>query len=135
MTMARIIEPTPEQETEWKAWVASLPDCVRIIAERFDPWSLYQMKSTGHRCTLLSISENYTVTVAITGDFNAIMFDRQVFGISPDDLAPCDLPGENEAVGTLVSSEQVGENIDALRVMIRPDLFSMDENGKAVRNH
>ena len=133
--MARITEPNPEQETEWKAWVASRPACVRVIAERFDPWSLYQMKSTGHRCTLVSISENGTITVAINGDLNFVTFDRQVFGINPDDLVPCDLPGKDDFVGTLLSSEQVDDNIDALRVMIRPDLFSMDESGKAVRNH
>jgi hypothetical protein len=116
--MARIIEPTTEQIAEWKAWVASRPDCVRKVAERFDPWSLYQMKSTGHRCTLISFFEDGTVKVAITSEFNALMFERQVFGISPDDLVPCDLPGENEMVGSLLSDEQVDENIDALRVMV-----------------
>lgn len=131
--MARIYEPTPEQITEWNAWVASRPASVRKIAERFEPWCLYRMITTGDRCTLVSISEDETVTVAITGEYNTVMFDRDVFGVSPDDLVPCELPEADEAVGTLMTPEQVDENIDALRVTIRPDLFYMDENGKAVR--
>lgn len=61
------------------------------------------------------------------------MMERQVFGIKPDDLEECDLPDENEPVGVMLSGEEVSENIDAIRCMVRPDLFRMGEDGKAVR--
>jgi hypothetical protein len=131
--MARIVEPTAKQERDWAKWVAKRPAVVRAVAERFEPWSLYRMKSTGQRVTIYSFSENGTVTVEITGQYNVILFDRQVFGIDPADLEPCEVPGPEEAVGTLMSSSEMEENIDALRVSVRPDLFVMGEDGKAQR--
>jgi hypothetical protein len=133
--MARYCEPTPEQEARWREWVTERPDAIREVAARFDPWSLYRMKSTGHRVTVYSYShsEPITLTVHVSGEFNRIDFERMVFGIDPDDLEPCELPGPDEALGALLTQEEVEENIDALRVAIRPDLWHMGENGKAVR--
>jgi len=131
--MAFIIEPTPEQEKEWAEWVASRPDKVRAVAERFPPWELYRMKSTGQRVTVASYSEDGTVSVNVSADFNVTLFERNVFGIDPDDLEPCDLPNETEPRGALMTGEEVNENIDALRVAIRPDLFVMGADGKAQR--
>ena len=131
--MARIIEPAAKEKKAWTAWVASRPNNVRKVVERFDPWSLYRMKSTGHRVTIHSFSEDGTLTVNITGEFNTILFDRQVFGINPDDLEPCDLPDADEITGTVMTQEQVDENIDNLRVAIRPDLWTLGPDGKAVR--
>lgn len=133
--MARVTQPTSKQEIEWKAWVESRPEPVRSIAMRFDPWSLYLMKSTGHRVGIYSFSEDGTITVAVTGEFNAVAFDRRVFGISPEDLEECDLPGPDEIVGTAMTEQQVDENIDIIRATVRPDLFILDENGKAVRKN
>ena len=131
--MARIIEPTAKEKKAWTVWVASRPNNVRNVVERFDPWSLYRMKSTGHRVTIHSFSEDGTLTVNITGEFNTILFDRQVFGINPDDLEPCDLPDADEITGTVMTQEQVDENIDNLRVAVRPDLWTLGPDGKAVR--
>lgn len=135
--MARWAEPEHGDEQAYLAWVATRPDVVRAVAERFRPWELYRLKSTGHRVYPLSFGEaedgTVTLTVAVTGEFNLITFDRQVFGIKPDDLEPCELPSEDEITGALMTHEQVDENIDALRVMARPDLWVMGEDGKAVR--
>lgn len=133
--MARFYEPTPEQEAGWNEWVAGLPPSVRAVAERFDLWSLYMLKSSGHRVTVYSFSESdpVTLTVNVTGEFNAVMFERRVFGIAPDDLEPCDLPEPTEATGAVMSRTDVDENIDQLRVAIRPDLWAMSEDGTAVR--
>jgi hypothetical protein len=134
-TMARFKEPTPEQEQGWKEWVASRPDRVRAVAERFEPWTLYRLKTTGDRVTILGFSEGDPITmdVSITGEFNLIMFDRRVFGIDPNDLEPCDLPNVNEPVGAMMSAEQV--DIDALRMMVHSDLWEMDDDGKTHRKH
>ena len=97
--MARFTEPTPEQEAGWKEWVAERPPVVRAVAERFEPWSLYRLKTTGQRVTIHSFSEDGTMTVLVTGDFNLLTFSRSVFGINPDDLEPCDLPAPDEFLG------------------------------------
>lgn len=131
----RLVEVPPEAEAEWRAWVEERPPGVREIARRFDPWSLYRMKSTGQRVTVVSFYENGTLKVEITGQFNMIAFDRQVFGIDPDDLEPCDLPPPGESVGALLSSTQVDDNIYALRVAVRPDLWAMGDDGKATRRN
>lgn len=136
--MARIMEPTPEQEQGYREWVASRPDMVRAVAERFEPWSLYRMKPHGQRVTVVSFGEEedgrVTLTVSVSGDFNLTMFDRQVFGVDPDDLEPCELPGEDVPVGAMMSPDQAWESMDELRLMVRPDLWTRDPNtGKAVR--
>ena len=131
--MARFHEPSPEQEATWKAWVASRPEGVRRIAERLDPWTLYVLKPTGQRVTLYSIVEDGTVTVNVTGDYNAVLFERRVYGINPDNLSPCALPASTACLGTVMTAEDVDNNLDALRVAIRPDLWVMDEDGHARR--
>lgn len=135
--MARITEPTTEQEYGWREWVASRPANVKAVAERFDPWSLYRMKDTGQRVTIASFGEEdsgtVTLTVNVSADFNFTLFERQVFGVNPDALEPCDLPSPDEPRGTMLSGEQVEENIDALRVFGRPDLWEMGTDGKARR--
>ena len=98
--MARFYEPTAKQVKGWAKWVAKRPPVVRAVAERFNPWTLYRLDD--HRVTLVSFSEDGTVTVAVTRHFNAVVFERQVFGIDPDRLVECDLPGENEMVGVLI---------------------------------
>jgi hypothetical protein len=130
--MARFTEPTVEQETEWDNWVTERPECVRVIAERFDPWSLYRLKSSGHRVIIYSFLEDGTVTVIVSGEYNHVLADRKVFGIDPDDLEPCELPGEDELTGSMMSNEDVHENIDLLRVAVRPDLWELNDDGKAV---
>jgi hypothetical protein len=136
--MARLMEPTEEQLTGYQAWVASRPPNVRAVAERFEPWSLYLHKPTGQRVTVVSFGEQedgrVTLTMSVSADFNLVMFERQVFGVNPDDLEPCELPSETEATGAILSPEQVDEHIDALRVMVRPDLWTTDpQTGQAVR--
>jgi hypothetical protein len=91
------------------------------------------MKTTGHRVTIASFSEDNSVRVNITGEFNEVAFDRGVFGIDPDDLEPCDLPGSDEPTGSALTGKEVDDNIDALRVMVRPDLWEMGPDGKATR--
>lgn len=103
--MANHFDPTPEQMAAYAEWTASRPESVRKIAERLFPWALYRMKSTGQRVTLVSIFEDGTIKVEVSGRFNALVFERDVFGIDPDDLEECDLPGEDEPLGILFPDE------------------------------
>lgn len=106
--MSNVFEPTEEQAALWDAFVASRPDNVRAVAEKFKPWKLYRMGDTGHRVTIYSFGEQVDGGVTLT-------------------------VADDEVVGTLMNQEEIEGNIDAIRVTIRPDLFRMDENGKAVR--
>lgn len=133
--MAIIREFTPEEASEWAKWVRSRPPTVRDLCERFPPNRLFRLKSTGDLVTVHSWCENGTITVDVTAEFNAVLFERNVFGISPDDMEECDIPGPEVVTGALMSADQVDENIDALRCMIRPDLFIMGSDGKAVRKN
>ncbi len=134
--MAKIYEPSPEEETGYKEWLAERPPNVRAVAERFDPWSLYKFKSgSNNRVVVISFQEHkdgiVTLTVRVSAQYNAVMFERDVFGIRPDDLEPCDIPSTDEPHGALLTTEEVEENIDAIRVMGRPDLWEMGADGKA----
>lgn len=53
----RYKQPTPEQEQLWKEWIAERPKSLHAVAQRFDPWTLYRMKSTGQRVFLMALSE------------------------------------------------------------------------------
>ena len=109
-----IAEPTEESRENWKAWVAARPAHVRAVIERhgFQPWKLYRMKSTGHRVTIAAFDEQkgdrITMRVNVTGEFNLVQFERQVFGVDPNDLEECDLPDPAEPLGSLdISVEEV----------------------------
>ena len=104
--MAKIMQWDKEQENCWKEWVASRPPVIRELCERFPPFNLYRLKGTGQRVTVHSYSENGTLTVNITGEYNIVIFDRQVFGIQPDDLEECDLPLWDTKLGTVLTDEK-----------------------------
>lgn len=118
--MAAFIEPTPEIEAAWKEWLAERPEKIRAVAERFNPWSLYRLKDTGQRVTILSFGEDedgkVKMRVNVSAQFNFLLFERQVFGIDPDDLTPCELPAPDKPVGAaLTTPEEVEAHIEGLR--------------------
>lgn len=127
-------KPSKAEERAWAKWVASRPPAVREVAERFFPWRLYRIKSSGHVAVLRSFCEDGTLTVTMSAKYNNLLFERYVFGVPPDDLEECDPPDPSEMLGKpLLSHDEVEMNIDALRVMMRPDLWAMGEDGKAIR--
>ena len=95
-----------ELNDSWYEWVKSRPPIIQALCEKLPPDRLYLMKSTDHRVTMYSYSENGTVTVCVLADYNLIMFERKVFGIDPDDLVECDLPDANESVGAILTEEK-----------------------------
>lgn len=103
--MANIYEPTEQQVSEWDQWVAKKDDRVRVVAEKVFPWKLYRLKSSGHRVIVHSIDEPVegpcTLKVIVSGEFNAVMFERTVFGVHVEDLEECDLPSPTETLGSL----------------------------------
>lgn len=113
--MANISEPTEEERQSWAEWVASRPDNIRTVAERFDPWKLYRLKSSGHRCTIYSFNSDdrsdapVSLSVDVTGEFNKIAFARRVFGIDPEDLEECELPAAGEPLGVEMDDAQAAD--------------------------
>ena len=103
--MARYMNPTEEQEKEWQQWISQRPDKVRKIIEDndFNPWTLYKLKGSGHRVFITKFDERedgeVTLSVGVTGEFNAVLSERQVFGVPIDDLEECDLPDNDEILG------------------------------------
>ena len=128
--MARVATPTPEEEAAWREWVAARPDAVHAVAELFEPWSLFRMKPTGQRVVPVAFSEadpddgdagRVTVRVRILAEFNAVAFERDVFGVDPDDLEPCEPPGPDEPVGSVFTDPA---DIDAYVDAIRPAVLA-----------
>jgi hypothetical protein len=122
--MAIINEWTKEQERAWAAWLAERPPAVRAVAERLPPNRLYLLKTSKHRVMVLSFQEPknggpITITVAVIGKYNFMFFDRQVFGVNPDDLEECDLPEPGVPLGTIFTEpEEVEAWIDFTRPYI-----------------
>src|SRR3990167_7102778 len=112
-------------EIEWKKWVDSRPSIIQDLCKRFPPTKLYRLNNSGHRVTLYSYSEDGTMTVSVTGEYNAIAFDRRVFGIEPDNLEECDLPEEGELFGTVFTAEEdINAVIEQLRNSTPPNTAS-----------
>ena len=97
----RWMEPAVEQIAAWQQWVAERPEHVRVIATRFDPWTLYRLTTTGQRCSLTGFHEGVKncdetdvdplrVTACIHAEHPVlgVMSARNVFGIDPDKLVP-----------------------------------------------
>lgn len=114
--MAIINQWTKEQKKEWNNWVKTRPPIIQEMCKKFPPNRLYRLKTTGHRVTLYSFCEDGTISVNVTGKYNAIVFDRCVFGIHPDDLEECDPPNENEPLGTVLTQDNdIGKFLDCCR--------------------
>ena len=99
--------PTPEQLREWDRWVADRPEHVRSVAERFNPWTLYRLTTTGQRCSVIGFHEvdvekakqsdpsgcgiaPVPVTAYIHAENPTLgeITGVNVFGIDPDNLVP-----------------------------------------------
>jgi hypothetical protein len=108
--MKPLFEPTPEQRNSWNAWVAERPEPIRVVAENFNPWTLYRLKTSDHKVKVYSFYQAedgiVKLTVLVLGLYNAVVFERKVFGILPEELEPCDLPEPGEPVGAVFTTEE-----------------------------
>ncbi len=93
-------------ESRFDDWLSGRPGVIQDLGRRFRPNRLYKMASTGHRVYPLSYSEDGTLTVAVTGEYNLLAFGREVFGIKPEDLEECDLPESGEPLGVALEERE-----------------------------
>lgn len=83
----------------WAAWVAARSPVVQELCALLPPDRLYMLKASGLRVTLVSYCEDRTVTVDASGEFNALPFTYQLFGVKPESLEECEMPSEHEVLG------------------------------------
>jgi hypothetical protein len=121
--MAKIAELT--DPAGWEHWVSMRPPVVQDLCRRYPPDRLYLMKPHGQRVTLVSYSENGTVTVDVSAKWNLVTFQRQVFGIDPADLEECDLPADDEPTGAMLTTRA---EIDAFCDLVRADIVAEGPN-------
>ena len=85
MNWCELVQPAADE------WIASRPQVVRDLIAKFPPNAIVRLGNTNG--TVHSYSEDGTMTVNLTWGFNkdywageALFFDRQVFGVKPEDL-------------------------------------------------
>lgn len=100
--MANYYEPTDDEKQEWSEWLSSRPVVIQQLGEQFQPWGLYKLKNTGQCVYPCAFNEDGSLTVVVSAEFNAVLEERQVFGVLPKNLEPCELPGKGAAVGYIV---------------------------------
>ncbi len=83
----------------WEEWILERPECIHDLCRRFPPNILYKLNGSGNRVTVCSYNEAGTLTVDVSGEYNSVTFERQVFGVKPEDLTECDLPADDEILG------------------------------------
>jgi hypothetical protein len=76
----------------WEKWVSSRPPVIQDLCLRYPPDRLYLLKPNDQLVTLVSYSEDGTVTVYVSSEVNEVIFDRTVFGVDPLNLVECDVP-------------------------------------------
>jgi hypothetical protein len=86
-------EPTDENRAAWAQWLDERPGHVRAVAERFDPWTMYRLTTTGQRCQVIGFHEadgDIPVTVYIYAEHRILgpITGVNVFGIDPADVVP-----------------------------------------------
>jgi hypothetical protein len=101
-------EPEERHRASFEEWRAALPEDLRKVAERFHPWTLYRLKSTGHYVAFHMINGpndispsmgKITVQVSIPVEANRgrVTENRIVFGVDPDDLEEIEALPEGDA--------------------------------------
>lgn len=122
--MAKIFEWTEENKAEFDTWLKGKSDAVQVLTSLKPPNLLYRMKSTGHRVPIISYNDNWTLSVYVSGTYNFVTFERTVFGVPPEDLVECDLPGPDDPLGYVLEKSEV-ENI--LRTSKENPFAAVDE--------
>lgn len=90
-------------DDEWNEWIKERPTIVWEMCKSHPPNKLYYYARTEHIVTIHGYSEDGTMIVNITGEYNLVTFDRQVFGIKPEELVECDFPEPGAELGTILT--------------------------------
>lgn len=119
MAIIRVFDD--EQQRVWDRWVKSRLPVIRDLCERFPPTKLYRIKETGQRVTIAAYNEEGTLRVNVSGEYNLVIHEIDVFGVKPDSLEECDLPGPEELAGALLTEPG---DIEGFTDFIRPAVLA-----------
>ena len=107
------------QELDAKYWEEQLelmPDKVAELARQFPPNRLYKLHPTGQRVEVVCWGEDQSVAIFLSGEYHLLTFERIVFGVMPEYLEECDLPGPEEVTGALLTTdEQIKDYLDRMK--------------------
>jgi hypothetical protein len=115
-------EVTDDMHAAWQEWLDERPPHVRVVAEKFNPWDMYRLTTTGQRVRILGFheTEGDDVGVYIYAEHESLgpISGRNVFGIDPTTLVAWDgesrdkwiveeLPGGKDLGGGFVTGPGV----------------------------
>lgn len=132
--MAAIKQVTIKDEHEWKKWAEGRPAIIRELASKFRPWRLYRLVTSGYRVVPYSFNEDGTLTVVVSGKFNLVKFEHRVFGVNPNDLVECELPGKDEELGVQMDAKQTIQWVNRQRALLGVAPMTQDQLDAITRN-
>ncbi len=93
--------PTDAQKTMLAEWLAERPPNVRAVAERFDPWQVYRLTTTGQAVQFMGCDvgarncgdtavdvDRVTARVYAQHPISGPISGVEVFGIDPGEIEP-----------------------------------------------
>lgn len=90
---------------DFNKWLKDRPAVIQEMVKAHPPDLVYTLRTTGHRVTIASYSEDGTVTVDIGYEHNLLVFPRGVFGVNPNDLIV--VKDKNYIAGNLLGNEKI----------------------------
>lgn len=99
------------------------PVVIQALARTYPPNRLYRLTGTGQRVTVVSYAEDGTVTVAVTGRYNRVLFSHTVFGVNPTALTECGLPRPGEDLGD--TAAEAGYDTRDIKDVLIPMLLGL----------
>jgi hypothetical protein len=90
----RVFEPLKSHERIYQRWLAGEPEVIRKVAERFDPWTLYLMRSTGKKVMVRAFVASGDLRMVllrvstIDVDAETLLGVESISNVDPDDLEP-----------------------------------------------
>jgi hypothetical protein len=111
--MARFMDPTPEEESNWAEGLVEYPDHIRQLAELADPWSLYRIKSTSELVIYHGIVEHPDGELTIGVMYVDPDKTRKLWGrdVLVDDLEPCEPSGTDEEIEGIATAIDRGQRL------------------------
>lgn len=116
--MAERYDMSGEKLETWRRLLESMsPEC-RALAKRYPVNKLYRIKSTGMRGYPIAYSEDLTISLNVTGEYNRVTFSHIVFGLTEEHIEECELPLPGEDLGD--TAQEAGYTEEDVRNILIP---------------
>ena len=111
-----------KEQREYRAWVASRPPVIQALITSHPPDQCYRAENGGHYIIrAYQESDDGTAKMRVEHGRDSFMPGFGVFGMEPDDLAPCPTQGDWEPAGEdeLEASQEKADLMIAMRRAIQ----------------